>query len=852
MASGGNIACKRKTGNKVRSDESDEDYMVSEDEFDELEDESCSSLADDETEESLGELEEEEEEEEEMEERVKSKIKKVGIRRGRNGFQGRKNNGVVKPRKKKADYGEEGEDYSKDDFAGTKRKKKSKLARSKKEDDDIGVLNRQEEDDFGDKKPRKRTHVSTNNKYVGGCNPGPRKKAKVSYREEKKDNDYDDSDSDDDDEEFTPDEFDGVEDDEELPVMKKRNVGRLRVQGTQIANGKKRKRNVEALKRTNRKKPKKEQVSRIPNRYLGKELRDENRVVSTKKKVAGKGRGRRKSTVNSDSNFMSSGSSDYEYTISEEEREQVREASDFCGRLATSIRSSSSLKLIEEEDTVPSQRKCQGRKGKEKTVDVKIEVGKQVCGICLSEEGKRTVRGILNCCSHYFCFACIMEWSKVESRCPLCKQRFATITRTSRADGGHDSRHAVIPVPERDQVYQPSEEELRGFLDPYENVLCTECHEGRDDELMLLCDLCDSPAHTYCVGLGCEVPEGNWYCDSCRPTVLASSIPDHGANSNLSIGSSPIGAVRETFDLNELYVPETPLNQATGHSPSPRSSIGDVQATSPASGSGAFTLFARRRIQRQIHQLLNNRTRQLDRSNSMAPVSGISLFGAQIWRDGLVAPHHAVPVWAAPENICHQGRLADYTAPSLYGREALSQGLTGLRGQIFHHQASTSTDRSCGELSHIGFSGTNSRIGQGLTQHQLRPCNSMSNTGMDASRSLYPFREEKLSSLEKEQVQSIVRSHLKSLSRNSDLGYVTFKHIARTSTHTILAAFGLEHRWNEVHPVRTRPLICYHFDRSSSRQMHPIAGQCSSCFDWFVRNVVMEIMSTRVPLLSSE
>ncbi|KAL0422082.1 UNVERIFIED_CONTAM: hypothetical protein Slati_3231100 [Sesamum latifolium] len=232
---------------------------------------------------------------------------------------------------------------------------------------------------------------------------------------------------------------------------------------------------------------------------------------------------RRKPNVNSDSDFVSSGSSDYEYTISEEEREQVREATEFCRRLNPSLRSSSSLKMIKEEEALPSKTKRPGKKGKQKMIDMKIEVGKQVCGICLSEEGKRTVRGVLNCCSHYFCFACIMEWSKVESRCPLCKQRFATISRTARANDGQDLKDAVFPVPERDQVYQPSEEELRGYLDPYENVLCTECQQGGDDAFMLLCDLCDSPAHTYCVGLGREVPDGNWYCDGCRPTALASS-----------------------------------------------------------------------------------------------------------------------------------------------------------------------------------------------------------------------------------------------------------------------------------------------------------------------------------------
>lgn len=52
------------------------------------------------------------------------------------------------------------------------------------------------------------------------------------------------------------------------------------------------------------------------------------------------------------------------------------------------------------------------------------------------------------------------------------------------------------------QVYQPTEEELRSYLDPYENIICSECHQGEDDGLMLLCDLCDSSAHTYCVGLG--------------------------------------------------------------------------------------------------------------------------------------------------------------------------------------------------------------------------------------------------------------------------------------------------------------------------------------------------------------
>ncbi|KAJ4721610.1 PHD and RING finger domain-containing protein [Melia azedarach] len=91
-----------------------------------------------------------------------------------------------------------------------------------------------------------------------------------------------------------------------------------------------------------------------------------------------------------------------------------------------------------------------------------------------------------------------MEMSKVESRCPL--------------------RIVVIQVPKRDRVYQPSEEDPRSYLDPYGN--CSECHQEGDDDLTLLCDFCDSPSHTYCVGLGRVVPEGNWYCDGCKPVAL--------------------------------------------------------------------------------------------------------------------------------------------------------------------------------------------------------------------------------------------------------------------------------------------------------------------------------------------
>ncbi|KAL5199180.1 hypothetical protein ABZP36_002692 [Zizania latifolia] len=200
----------------------------------------------------------------------------------------------------------------------------------------------------------------------------------------------------------------------------------------------------------------------------------------------------------------SESSSDFDYVISEGELKDL-------GVSRPPQTASQSLTTLPRRTFLTSRA---GKKGKE--VKEPEEAWKQTCGICLSEEQRATIQGMLSCCSHYFCFACIMEWSKVESRCPLCKRRFTTITKSSMEDLGLGSRKSVIMVEKRDQVYQPTEEEMRCWLHPYENVVCTECNRGGDDNLMLVCDICDSSAHTYCVGLGREVPEGNWYCGGCR------------------------------------------------------------------------------------------------------------------------------------------------------------------------------------------------------------------------------------------------------------------------------------------------------------------------------------------------
>ncbi|KAJ6876443.1 hypothetical protein NC651_029435 [Populus alba x Populus x berolinensis] len=90
----------------------------------------------------------------------------------------------------------------------------------------------------------------------------------------------------------------------------------------------------------------------------------------------------------------------------------------------------------------------------------------------------------------------------------------------------------------------------------------------------------------------------------------------------------------------------------------------------------------------------------------------------------------------------------------------------------------------------------------------------------------------------------MVKNHLGSLSQDIELDHDTFKDIARSSTHTILAACGLEHKRSEVHTVPL-PSTCTHIDRVDAGQTSVMRGCCSSCFDSFVRNVVKRIMDTR-------
>ncbi|KAF8723751.1 hypothetical protein HU200_021723 [Digitaria exilis] len=161
----------------------------------------------------------------------------------------------------------------------------------------------------------------------------------------------------------------------------------------------------------------------------------------------------------------------------------------------------------------PPPAPSKGKSKVEEEVDAEAEGAGKMCGICYVD-GRRSIPGELDCCAHYFCFVCIMAWGRVESRCPFCKARFHTIRRPPVPGRFPDER--IVSVPERNQVYHPQGNGSSTVgVDPYAETICTVCNGSRDDELLLLCELCDAAAHTYCAGLGTTVPEGDWFCKDC-------------------------------------------------------------------------------------------------------------------------------------------------------------------------------------------------------------------------------------------------------------------------------------------------------------------------------------------------
>ena len=83
------------------------------------------------------------------------------------------------------------------------------------------------------------------------------------------------------------------------------------------------------------------------------------------------------------------------------------------------------------------------------------------------------------------------------------------------------------------------------------NTTCMVCGLTSDPFLILLCDGCDNEAHLACAGLS-HVPEGEWFCSSCRPRGHAQTKTTHPHAAPAKPSSQSNNTRREPGELDEI------------------------------------------------------------------------------------------------------------------------------------------------------------------------------------------------------------------------------------------------------------------------------------------------------------
>ncbi|GFF32995.1 PHD and RING finger domain-containing protein C126.07c [Aspergillus udagawae] len=127
-------------------------------------------------------------------------------------------------------------------------------------------------------------------------------------------------------------------------------------------------------------------------------------------------------------------------------------------------------------------------------------------------------------CGHVLHNNCLKPWVERANSCPICRRSFNLVELRDRLGGPVISSYAVedrVQVADVDpsMVIDYVDDDLADFQP------CLICGDADNEELLLLCDGCDAPSHTYCLGLD-EVPSGPWYCSRCQTQRARALSPD--------------------------------------------------------------------------------------------------------------------------------------------------------------------------------------------------------------------------------------------------------------------------------------------------------------------------------------
>ena len=121
--------------------------------------------------------------------------------------------------------------------------------------------------------------------------------------------------------------------------------------------------------------------------------------------------------------------------------------------------------------------------------------------------------GLLQKCKHKFCYACIVNWSKVCTKCPLCKVDFLYILKVRRGIRIQSLRVEPKELNEDNDYDDPDEQVI---IEGTDNS-CYKCNELGDSTKLLVCDHCNfKVCHTNCLDEPLDwIPEEDFYCVDC-------------------------------------------------------------------------------------------------------------------------------------------------------------------------------------------------------------------------------------------------------------------------------------------------------------------------------------------------
>ncbi|KAI1457159.1 hypothetical protein F4805DRAFT_202586 [Annulohypoxylon moriforme] len=150
---------------------------------------------------------------------------------------------------------------------------------------------------------------------------------------------------------------------------------------------------------------------------------------------------------------------------------------------------------------------------------------------CIHSNGEGGNIAVIQICGHALHDACLREWTEKANSCPICRQAFHLVHVYDKVGGTQLSSYKV------EDKKQVADFDPQAWLDDNPEVEeeprpCPICDRADHEDVLLLCDSCDAPYHTFCVGLD-SVPRGHWFCLECAETGaehLASELHDEDSS----------------------------------------------------------------------------------------------------------------------------------------------------------------------------------------------------------------------------------------------------------------------------------------------------------------------------------